>query len=311
MDGLALEQLVAFERIVREGSFSRAALALRIGQPAISTRIAALEATLGGLLFRRGRRIALTPLGEIFLPYARRALEVLAEGGEAIRLVQEGKRGRVTLAVLPSLASALIAPALARFMRMHPEVDCLIKTAEHESLLKLLLDGIIELALVAWPCPPALETELCALQTLHEPVVLAASPRHPLAKARQVSELDLVRLARPLYRLRWWPAHHPAVVRLTEQGHGVLDLPMETALQLTRSGVGAGFFTQALIADELRHGTLEQVEVRGLEPLSRKSALVRRLRDAPISPTTAALVAEIRAEAETLGLLKGARKRRS
>jgi DNA-binding transcriptional LysR family regulator len=126
-----------------------------------------------------------------------------------------------------------------------------------------------------------------------------------------VSELDLVRLARPLYRLRWWPAHHPAVVRLTEEGHGVLDLPMETALHLTRSGVGAAFFTQALIADELRHGTLEQVEVRGLEPLSRESALVRRLRDAPISPTTAALVAEIRTEAETLGLLKGARRRRS
>ena len=43
----ALEQLIAFERVVREGSFSRAALALGIGQPAISSRIQALEVALG------------------------------------------------------------------------------------------------------------------------------------------------------------------------------------------------------------------------------------------------------------------------
>ena len=48
MDGLALDQLVAFDQVVREGSFSRAALSLGIGQPAVSSRIQGLEAALGG-----------------------------------------------------------------------------------------------------------------------------------------------------------------------------------------------------------------------------------------------------------------------
>src|SRR6202011_1499538 len=77
------DQLAAFERIAREGSFSRAALAIGIGQPAASARIPALEAALGGALFTRGRRISLTPLGEGFLPFARRLLETLDEGVQA------------------------------------------------------------------------------------------------------------------------------------------------------------------------------------------------------------------------------------
>ncbi len=51
-----LEQLQAFERIVREGSFSRAARSLDIAQPTISARIQALEVEVGGALFLRGGR---------------------------------------------------------------------------------------------------------------------------------------------------------------------------------------------------------------------------------------------------------------
>jgi hypothetical protein len=84
------QQLLAFQRVVREGSFSRAALTLDIGQPALSARIQALEAKLGGALFSRGRRVALTPLGTAFLPYARRALETLEEGARVARSAQSG-----------------------------------------------------------------------------------------------------------------------------------------------------------------------------------------------------------------------------
>ncbi|MFL5311957.1 MAG: LysR family transcriptional regulator, partial [Myxococcales bacterium] len=52
---MTVDQLVAFERVAREGSFSRAAAALRLGQPAISARILALEDEVGGSLFVRAR----------------------------------------------------------------------------------------------------------------------------------------------------------------------------------------------------------------------------------------------------------------
>ena len=302
MDLPALEQLVAFERVVREGSFSRAALALDLGQPAVSSRIQGLEAALGGALFRRGRRVTVTALGESFLPYARRALELLAEGVEAARLTQEGRRGRVSLAVLGSLAGALAGPALAKLTTEHPEIDCLVRSGDHEPMLTLLLDGVVELALVAWPCPPALETELRALLTLREPVVLVAGRHHPLTQQRRITSRDIVQAGRPLYRLRWWQAHHPAIDRLAAATGRSLELPIESARHLVTRGRGVGFFPRALVAEDLAAGVLVELRVKDLPPIVRESALVRRLRAGPLSPAAAKLVALLRAEAESLGL---------
>ncbi|MCB9158140.1 MAG: LysR family transcriptional regulator, partial [Caldilineaceae bacterium] len=67
-----LQQLTAFDRIVRQGSFSRAARELHIAQPTISARIQALEQEVGGpLLARSNQGVKLTALGVSFLPYAR------------------------------------------------------------------------------------------------------------------------------------------------------------------------------------------------------------------------------------------------
>src|SRR5215831_13786877 len=307
MDGPALEQLVAFERVVREGSFSRAALALHIGQPAVSSRIQALEAAVGGALFRRGRRITLTTLGETFLPYTRRVLDLVAEGVETARLTQEGRRGRITLGVLGSLAGAVVGPALATFMAAHPEVDCLVRSGDHESMLTMLLDGIVELALVVWPCAPALEPELRVLFTLREPVVLVAGRRHPLAGRKQVTRGDVARLGRPFYRLRWWQSHHGAIDRLAAATGRSIELPMESAKHLVERGLGVGFFTSAAIADDVRRGTLTEIAVRDMAPVTRESALVRRIRAAPMSPAATKLCALIRTEADGLGLCRPAR----
>ncbi|HNP72270.1 MAG TPA: LysR family transcriptional regulator, partial [Kouleothrix sp.] len=85
------EQLVMFERIAREGSFSRAAWALGVAQPTVSARVQALERAVGGQLFVRGSRgVALTDLGASFLPFARRALEVLDAGVAAAREAHAG-----------------------------------------------------------------------------------------------------------------------------------------------------------------------------------------------------------------------------
>src|SRR5438552_8704710 len=123
---MQLDQIIAFDRIAREGTFSRAAHALGLGQPAVSARILALEDAIGGSLFVRGRTLRLTALGESLLPYVRRALEVLREGVEASRLAQVGERGSVRIGALGSLAGGLVGPALAEFVRTHPQVDCTI-----------------------------------------------------------------------------------------------------------------------------------------------------------------------------------------
>ncbi|MFL5387277.1 MAG: LysR family transcriptional regulator [Myxococcales bacterium] len=302
-----LDQLSTFDKVVREGSFSRAAVALGIGQPAVSSRIQALEEDLGAILLVRGRRVTLTPTGESFLPYARRALEIVREGADAARLAQTGERGRIRLGALGSLAGGLLGPALAEFMRKNPAIDCTLRSGDHEFLLEMLLDGIVELAMIAWPCGGSLGAELTPLFLFREPVVLVAHPGHELAVRRSVNADDVARLAQPLLQLRWWQKHHPQITRLAQRSSAAMEVPMETGRYLVLNGAGAGFFTRTFIEGDLARKALVEIPVRGLAPLTRTSALVRRKRSTPLTPAAAALIQALRDQADRLADRKPAR----
>jgi DNA-binding transcriptional LysR family regulator len=295
-----LDQIAAFDKVVREGSFSRAAVALGIGQPAVSARIQALEDGVGGILFTRGRRVALTPMGESLLPYARRVLEVVREGVDVARMAQAGERGRIKLGALGSLSGGLVGPALLTFLRTHPEVDCALRSADHEFLVELLLDGIVDLALLIWPCGGSVESELTPLFVFREPVVLVAHPRHELAVQGAVTADDVARLARPLLQLRWWQKQHPKIAQLAQRSRTSMEVPMETGRHMVLHGAGAGFFTRTYIAGDLESSALVAIEVRGFAPLTRTTALVRRKRSAPLTPAAAALIDALRTQAATL-----------
>src|SRR3546814_2953655 len=77
--------LAAFTEIADSGSFTQAALALHLSQPAISKRITTLEQQIGQSLFGRiGRRVRLTDAGRALLPYARKALQDIEDGRRAL-----------------------------------------------------------------------------------------------------------------------------------------------------------------------------------------------------------------------------------
>jgi DNA-binding transcriptional LysR family regulator len=302
------DQLRTFERIVREGSFSRAAWSLDLAQPTVSARVHALEQAVGGPLFARsGRGVVLTDLGASFLPFARRALEVLDAGVESARQAQVGQRGKVSIGVLESLSGSFLGPAVARFHAAHPDVDVLVRAGRHEQLVELFHDAVIRLALLAWPSHDVLTGDVDVLLTLREPAVLAAAPGHPLPRRQSIGEpIDreaVLALARPFLLLRWWLSLPPAVASLAARAQPAVDVPMDTGRQMVLSGVGVGFFPWMQVADFVAGGQLVVIEIADLEPIDRVSALVRRAGAAPLSPAAEALVQTVRERAESLGLV--------
>lgn len=296
------EQLLAFDRIVREGSFSRAAWALGIAQPTISARIQALERAVGGALFVRGARGAtLTDLGASFLPFARRALEVLDAGVNAARQAQDGQRGRVAIGVLESLSGSFLGPVLAAFQRDHPAVEILVRAGRHEQLVELLLDGVVHLALIAWPCADSLTADLDVLLELRERVVLVAAPHHALASGTVVSEAQVAEQACPFLLLRWWLSLPAPIARIARLARPPVDVPMDTGRQMVLSGVGAGFFPWMQITEHLAEGRLRAIQVRGMPALVRDSALVRRS-STSLSAAALNLVARLGERALQLGI---------
>lgn len=290
-----LGQLQAFERVVREGSFSQAARALDLTQPTVSARVIQLEQELGGpLLVRGGRRLLLTELGESFLPYVRRTLDLLAEGVEVARQAGEGQRGRVTVATLPSLAGGFLVSAVARFYHERPLVDLFVRTGHSDQVSAMLHDGVVKIGLLAWPF---FDPELLPLARLREPLVLVAAAGHPLARRQPVSFADVRRLGDPFLLVRWGVGMSPVLARVAPEREPQIELPIDTVQHLLRRGVGAAFLTRMLVADDLAAGRLVEVAVADLPPLQRESVLVRHARGGELPAAARDFVRIVREEA--------------
>lgn len=278
------DQLVAFERIVREGSFSKAAFALGISQPTISARIQALEKSLGGPVFTRGRTVHLTERGTSFLPFARRALAVLNDGLNAAKLAASGEQGALRVAALRSLTVHLLARASGVFMERFPEVQCTLFEGDHWMVIEQLHDGVVELGLICYPPLDYGVAEVKPLLRMVEPIVLAVHPDHPLSQQKSWTREDFLARCPLLLQQRWWQVTPLAINRLNEQARKVADVPMEVGKHLVHSGLAAGFFPKMLVQPELDAGLLVPLELEGLPPMHRETALVQLARRPHISP---------------------------
>lgn len=296
-------QLLAFDRIVREGTFSRAAETLNISQPTISARVQALEEAVGGaLLHRGGRQLTLTELGERFLPYARRALAVLMEGQEAVRLTQQGQWGRVTLGTIESLTGGFLAAAVGHFHQTRPQVELFLRSGHTHQIVQMLQDGVVKLGLVAWPVVSA---DAVALLRFREPLILVAPALHPLARRAEQGPLALeeaARLAGPLLQVRWGPSARRLLARLDNLPGPRIEVPIDTARHMVASGIGAAFLTRTLIQEDLAAGRLVHIPLSNLRPPSRDSALIH-LRRSTLPTVTSAFVEVLREEGLRLGIL--------
>lgn len=113
-------RLKIFITVAKEGSFTKAAAVLGITQPAVSQNIAELEKNAGTKLFERLRgEVVLTDQGKVFMDYAVSILDSCAEAGN---LFSRLPASNVRISASEELFSFFLAPALDRFMTVHPDI---------------------------------------------------------------------------------------------------------------------------------------------------------------------------------------------
>jgi len=144
----------AFVAVAEHGTFGAAAQALAVTQPALTKQIQALEARIGGALFRRGRLGArLTPLGRTLLPDARDAVERLDAFELRANRLTAGGAGRLALGF--GLSTIDIAPrAVAEFRRRHPDVGVTLDDMATAVQLERLRRGQLDAGFVRLPVDP-------------------------------------------------------------------------------------------------------------------------------------------------------------
>ncbi|MGZ5787236.1 MAG: LysR substrate-binding domain-containing protein [Ramlibacter sp.] len=198
-----LKQLEYFVRVAELGSFTRAAIALDVAQPALSRQVRLLEVELRqNLLIRNGRGAAPTEAGKLLLEHGRGILHQVERAREELGRVRGGLAGRVAIGLPPSVAKAMAVPLIREFRRHMPDATLSISEGLSVSMHESLASGRLDIALLynATPAPgieltPLLEEPLFLVQRQSGKAATTARPRSiPL---RDVADVPLVIPSRP------------------------------------------------------------------------------------------------------------------
>jgi LysR family hydrogen peroxide-inducible transcriptional activator len=152
MSQLTLKHLRYFEALARHRHFGRAAEASAISQPALSLQVKELEDILGAPLVERGpRQIRLTPLGEDFALRARDVLRSVDELAALARASTGPLAGRLRLGVIPTVAPYFLPQLIRQLAGTFPDLGLHPREAVTQKLVRDLIEGRLDLALVALP----------------------------------------------------------------------------------------------------------------------------------------------------------------
>jgi DNA-binding transcriptional LysR family regulator len=184
-----IRQLRAFSRVARDGSFTRAAAALHLSQPALTVQIRALEEALGVRLFDRNTRaVRLTPMGASILPAVERLLLDAESLADNARELGAGNRGIVHVAALPSIASSLVPRAIALLARRRPGIVVRLRDAIAQRVIALVQSDEADVGLGVFAGGSA---ELSFRRLLDDRLEAVLPARHRLARGATVSLREL------------------------------------------------------------------------------------------------------------------------
>ena len=160
-----------FVRVAKAGSFAGAARDLGISRAMATKHVMQLENNLGTRLFNRTTRsLSLTEAGASYLGRCRQVLTDIEEMEEAITHLQSEPRGRIKISAPHYIGAAHIAPALAEFLSLYPElsVNMMLQGVPGD-----LVDEAIDIAIVLGALD---DTSLIARKLASSPLVVCGSP---------------------------------------------------------------------------------------------------------------------------------------
>lgn len=282
---LLLQHLITFCRVVEAGSFTRAAHLLNLSQPSVTKHVSGLEAEIGmQLLDREGKRIHLTPAGELVYAYAKRIHQAVSECQTALMSLRSPDAGQVTLGCVHTIAFYVLPDLLAAFARLYPQVRLIVRTATIQVTLSLLLQHDVDIGLVT--SPVSHERVVC-VPLFDDPVLVvgAPEPRFPIPDALTLA--DLGRL--PILGYERGSRFRNFVDALLEQfGIPNLNVVMEfdsheAVKTMAGLGLGLALVPASAVKADLEEGRLVELKVQGLPQVSRTTSLILR-REGRLSP---------------------------
>ena len=198
---MELKQLDYFLGVAESGSFSKAAIRLSVAQPILSRQIKLLESELGvELLYRNGRGVVVSEAGKVLETYARSVVGLVEKAQSEIGSLKAEPRGRVAIAMPPSIGWMLTGPLVVRCREAFPGILLHIAEGFSGHVAEWLSTGRVDIGVV-YQAPrlstlqtePLLSDELILLGAVDDPAGLGGD-RVP---TKRLANIPVILPARP------------------------------------------------------------------------------------------------------------------
>jgi DNA-binding transcriptional LysR family regulator len=271
-------RLKVFYSVAKLLSFTKAAEALHMTQPAVTFQIRQLEDHFNTRLFdRTHNRVSLTEAGKKVYEYARRIFELYDEMENSVREITGEISGALTLGASTTIAEYMLPVLLGDFKAKYPDINLRLRVSNTEGIVSMVEHNVIDLGVVEGSVNNKnLVVETCRMDQL----VAIVPTEHSLARHGRIKAKEL--LGYPfICREEGSGTREVINAYLAEQG--VSDHDMEICLELgspeaikgaVETGMGVSITSRATLAKELKLGTLVAVDLD--PPLERPFSLVRQ-----------------------------------
>ncbi len=269
------DQLTTFMEVARLGNFSRAGEKVFRSQSAVSVQIRQLEQDYGTkLLDRTGKRVQLTPAGEVLFEYAMKLIALRNESLSVVAGPEETPRGTLSIGANEATCLYVLPDIFTAYRSLNPHVQISIYRSFSHKVIQKLHEGAVDVGVVTMPVK---DSRLVTQRIFHDPLTLIVSSDHPLSRQSSVTIGEVVQYPILLPKIGQTRMAMDRLFRPYQSRLRIaMELPSVAMIKaFVASGLGISLICGSFASNECAAGTLKLVPLADVT-LARELALVYR-----------------------------------
>jgi LysR family transcriptional regulator, transcriptional activator of the cysJI operon len=262
---LNFHQLHIFYTVAERGSFSAAAQALHMTQPAVTMQVQSLEDYFGTkLLLRSTKRIELTEAGRTLMPFAQSSIELIRDTDAAMSKFTSQLKGRLQLGASLTIGEYILPRLLGPFGQEYPHISISMKVMNTAQIMEEIVNHQLNFGLVEAPVNhPDMHMEA----VMSDELKLIVASSHPLAEAQEVTLEEA--LSYP-FVLREQGSGTRLVMEELLRGRQIDPAKLNIVMELgstgavksaVEAGVGISFVSASSVKHEVALGLIRMVPI--------------------------------------------------
>ncbi|UHA74046.1 selenium metabolism-associated LysR family transcriptional regulator [Paenibacillus sp. 481] len=266
---LNIHQLHIFYAVAMKGSFSAAAQALHMTQPAVTMQIQSLEEYFGTkLLHRSTKKLQLSEAGQMLIPYAERCLALIRETEQAMSNYAVDLRGKLQLAASLTIGEYVLPQLLGSFGTQFPDLTLSLKVMNTSQIVEGIRANQLHLGLVE---APITDPDMVIEPVMEDELLVVVPSHHPLADREEV---DLHEVLMYRFVLREQGSGTRQVMEEALSKKGVPSSSLQVVMELgstgavksaVEAGIGITMLSPSSVRHELTLGLVHTLRIRDVQ----------------------------------------------